>query len=282
VLGLPLTVAALTLALQPSVFAILSGLIEDHSGLQYAPEDADLLAAKVSVRATELGFESLLDYYYYLRYDDPGGHELDALVATLTVHESYFFREYEQLRCLVDVVLAPSARRGERLRLWSAACASGEEPYTLAMMLADRGLLPQVEIVASDVSERALERARAGELSLRSIRELPEPALAERWLERRARRVHVSPALRGHVRFSRVNLVRPDEVRALGTFDAILCRNVLIYFGHDTVHRVLELLRERLRPGGTLWVGVSESLLRWAPALKYEERCGVFFYRRER
>ena len=280
-LRLPLTVAALTLPLQPSVFAILSGLIEDHAGLQYAPDDADLLAAKVSVRATELGFESLLDYYYFLRYDDAGGRELDALVATLTVHESYFFREYEQLRCLVDVVLAPSLRAGARLRLWSAACASGEEPYTVAMMLADRGFLSQVEIVASDVSEAALSRARAGELSLRAIRELPEPALAERWLERRERRVHVSPALREHVRFARVNLVRPDEVRALGTFDAILCRNVLIYFGHHTVQRVLALLEERLRPGGTLWVGVSESLLRWAPALKYEERCGVFFYRRE-
>lgn len=270
----------MSLALSPSVFSILSGLIEEHAGLHYRPEDADLLATKASTRAVELGFDSLLDYYYYLRYDDPSGRELDALVATLTVHESYFFREQAQLACLVDAVLVPRLRAHERLRVWSAACASGEEPYTVAMLLAERGLLERVDIVASDVSDPVLERARRGELSLRSLRDVPEGIALERWLQRGERRVIVSPELRARIDFRRVNLVKRDEVRALGTFDAILCRNVLIYFADPTVRRVLEYLRDALNPGGTLWVGVSESLLRFAPGLEYEERGGAFFYRR--
>lgn len=270
----------MTLPLSPTVFAILSALIEEHSGLCYTADDIDLVATKISPRAVELGFESLLDYYYYLRYDDPDGLELDALVATLTVHESYFFREYAQLVCLVDAILVPRARAGARLRVWSAACASGEEPYSLAMLLADRHILDRVEIVASDISDAALERARRGELSARSVRDLPAPELAARWLERSGRSVRVSAELRKHVRFQKINLVQADEVRSLGLFDAILCRNVLIYFGHETVQKVVALLQERLVDDGTLWLGVSESLLRWAPALQSEERCGVFFYRR--
>src|SRR5690606_11121476 len=115
------------------------------------------------------------------------------------------------------------------------------EPYSLAMMLADRGVLDAVEIVATDVSQAALDRARGGELPARSLRQVPEPAVAARWLEQRERSVVVSPALRGRVEFRRVNLVRDAEVRALGTFDAILCRNVLIYFSDETTRRVIEL-----------------------------------------
>lgn len=269
------------LPLSPPVFQLLSALVEERAGLHYTPRDAEIVASKVSPRAIELGLDSLLDYYYYLRYDDPDHRELDALVESLVVHESYFFREYDQLLCLVDDVLAPRARAGERLRVWSAACASGEEPYTLAMLLADRGILDQVEIVASDVSEAALVRARRGELPARSLREVPDPSLAARWLRRRDKHVVVDEALRSRVEVRRVNLFDGEEVRALGAFDAILCRNVLIYFADDAVRRVVALLREQLREDGTLWVGVSESLLRWAPALEHEERHGAFFYRRK-
>lgn len=267
------------LPLPAPVFRLLSGVVEDRAGLHYPLRDAELLAAKVSPRAVELGFDSLLDYYYYLRYDDPDHRELDALVDALVVHESYFFREHAQLLCLVDDVLVPQARRA-RLRLWSAGCASGEEPYTVAMLLADRGVLDRVEILGTDVSRGALERARRGVLPPRALRDVPDPALANRWLARRDGRVVVADSLRERVAFRRVNLLDAAQVRTLGCFDAILCRNVLIYFAEDAVRRVLESLRERLRVDGTLWVGVSESLLRWAPALEHEERHGAFFYRR--
>ena len=112
------------LPLSPPVFSILSGLIEARAGLHYSPSDQELLAQKVSERALEAGFDSLLDYYYFLRYDPAGPAALDALIEALTVHETYFFREHEQLRALVDGVIAPRLRAGQPLRVWSAACST--------------------------------------------------------------------------------------------------------------------------------------------------------------
>ncbi len=263
--------------MSPQVFAILSALIEQRAGLHYAPEDRDLLQEKVSARALDAGFDSLLDYYYFLRYDPAGPETLDALVDSLLVHETYFFREALPLTVLVEDVLAPAVREGRKLRVWCAACATGEEPLTLAMMLAERDLLSGVELVASDLSTRALERARTGEHNLRSLRAMP-PGAEGRWLEVRGGRPYVKPELVAAVDWRRVNLVDAAAVAALGTFDAILCRNVLIYFQDDTALRVVESLGKALVPGGHLVVGTSESLMRFGTALTCEERRGAFFY----
>ncbi|NMO18299.1 protein-glutamate O-methyltransferase CheR [Pyxidicoccus fallax] len=267
------------LPMSPQVFAILSALIEQRAGLHYRPEDRELLEDKVSARALDAGFDSLLDYYYFLRYDPAGTEALDALVDSLLVHETYFFREALPLTVLVDDVLVPAVRDGRRPRVWCAACSTGEEPLTLAMMLAERGVLSGVEIVASDLSPRALERARTGEHNLRSLRALP-PGVEGRWMEIRDGRPHVRPELVEAVDWRRVNLVDPAAVAALGAFDAILCRNVLIYFNDDTARRVVDALTRALVPGGHLLVGTSESLMRFGTALSCEERRGAFFYTR--
>lgn len=264
----------------PAIFAILSALVEERLGLHYPLSDADLLASKVASRASEAGFDSLLDYYYHLRYDDPDGREFDALAEVLVVQESYLFREVAQLEALVDLELVPRVRAGRRPRVWSAACAHGEEPFSLAMMLAERGVLDEVEIVASDVSSRALDRAREGFVPGRALRNPELAARAERWLVREGRDARIGPRVRAAVDFRRVNLLDDAEVAALGSFDAILCRNVLIYFSDDRVRQVVARLTARLLPGGTLWVGVSESLLRFGTPLLCEERQGVFAYRR--
>jgi len=271
-----------SLPLSPPVFSILSGLIEARAGLHYAPADQGLLAEKVSERALEAGFDSLLDYYYFLRYDPAGPAALDALIEALTVHETYFFREHEQLRALVDGVIAPRLRAGQPLRVWSAACSTGEEPLTLAMMLAERGLAVGkggVELVASDISQRVLERAQRGEFTRRSLRALP-PGVDGRFLDVApgGERATVRPELRETVRWQRVNLVDAAQVEALGGFDVILCRNVMIYFSDETARRVVESLTRALRPGGHLLVGTSESLLRFGTQLQCEEKGGAFFY----
>ncbi|MFP2964505.1 CheR family methyltransferase, partial [Myxococcus sp. 1LA] len=149
-----------SLPMSPQVFAILAALIEQRSGLHYAPEDRELLADKVVPRALDAGFDSLLDYYYFLRYDPAGSEALDALVDALLVHETYFFREPQPLRVLTEDVLVPAVRAGRRPRVWSAACSTGEEPLTLAMMLAEAGVLEGVELVASDLSAGRWTRAR--------------------------------------------------------------------------------------------------------------------------
>jgi chemotaxis protein methyltransferase CheR len=260
----------------PAVYAIVSALVEEHAGLHYGPADAPLLMEKVSLRAIERGFDSLLDYYYLLRYDPEGKAELDALVDSLVVNETYFFRELKPLVALVEEYLAPKVARGLRPKVWCAAAATGEEPLTLAMLLAERKLLAHVELLASDVSERVLAQARRGEYGGRSLRQrLPG---YERWLEPRGERATVAPELVRAITWRRINLVADEELPLGERFDAILCRNVLIYFTPATAARVVDRLGQCLVPGGVLVVGVSESLLSFGTSLACEERGGAFFY----
>lgn len=269
-----------SLAMSPQLFVLFTSLVEEASGIAYGIEDSELFAAKVADHAIELGYGSLLDYYYRLRYDDQEGYEIRRLIEALLVHETYFFRELAPLRELVDGHLAKLVEQHGRARVWSAGCATGEEPYTLAMLLDERGLLDQVEIIATDISATALARAESGRHSRRSLREGYPEALAARYLEVSAQGVIVAPRIRAAARFQRLNLIDAAAIAGLGQFDAILCRNVLIYFKETRVLAVVDLLTTALAPGGLLAVGVSESLLRFGTSLVCEERAGSFFYRR--
>ncbi|WP_437562069.1 CheR family methyltransferase [Sorangium sp. So ce542] len=269
------------LPISPQVFAIFSALIAEKIGIHYDAGDRELLGDKVSVRAIDAGFDSLLDYYYFLRYDPAGAAELDALIDALVVGETYFFRELAQLEVAVAELVAPRVAAGERPRIWSAACSTGEEPFTIAMLLAERGLLGKVDLVASDISARALSRARAGVYGPRSIRSnAPPPPFATRWLEVTPDRVVVSAELREAIDWRRINLLEASDVTSLGRFDVIVCRNVLIYFHDNTARWVVANLSGALAAGGALLVGISESLLRLGTALACEERGGVFLYRK--
>ena len=269
----------MALPLTAPVASILSALIAERLGIHFGPADIAILADKVSPRARERGFESLLDYYYLLRYDDPAGEELTALAEHLVVNETYFFREIDPLTVIVDEVIAPRVKAGERVRIWSAACSTGEEPLTLAMMLADRDLLSRTSIVASDVSARVLERAQGGSFGKRSVRGAV-PGFATPWLSSDGDRWHIDPSLARHVVWRRLNLVDFDAVRALGVFDVVLCRNVFIYFSDETGAMVLHAIHDVLRPGGILALGVAESALRFGSSFLCEERSGAFLYRK--
>lgn len=266
--------------LTPPLFAILSSLIEERVGLCYGPQDRDLLASKLSGRAQERGFESLLDYYYFLRYDPESGQELEALTENLVVNETFFFREFAPLQVVASQLLEPLVRDAQRPRVWCAACSTGEEPLTLAMLLEERGILSRVNMLATDISTNALQRARQGRFGRRSLRHIPSPDLASRWLEHDEHGVNVAPELQNSIVWQRMNLLDDAGISSLGTFDVILCRNVLIYFRDQVVTQVVRRLQERLRPGGALVVGVSESLMRFSTDLICEERAGVFIYRK--
>jgi chemotaxis protein methyltransferase CheR len=268
-----------SLPLSPQVFVILSALIEEKTGLHYRPADADVLASKLSPRVIEAGFTSMMDYYYFLRYDAGGEAEIDALIDALVVGETYFFREADQLEALVREVVAPQVAKGHRPRIWCAACASGEEPLTLAMLLDEAGALDKAEIVATDLSPRALERARRGRYGRRSLRSVPARAVG-RWLHVEGDTASVSRDLLGAIRWQRLNLIDAAAIDKLGAFDAILCRNVLIYFRDETTRHVVCNLARALTPGGYLLVGASESLMRFATPFRFEERGGAFFYRK--
>jgi chemotaxis protein methyltransferase CheR len=265
--------------LTPSLFAILTDLVEARTGIHYELRDNELFSSKLTARAAEAGFASPLDYYYFLRYDDHDRREFDALVETLVVNETYFFREVEALRILRDQMIAPAIESGKRLRVWCAASSTGEEPLTLAMMLAERGLLDRVEIVASDISQKALSRAREGVYRQRSLRAIRENVHAN-WLEITGDRAIVKSEIRNAIWWQRINLLDTDAIAALGKFDFVVCRNVFIYFSEDTIRQVAMTLANALRDDGIMLVGASESLLRFGTFLICEEHGGCFFYRK--
>jgi chemotaxis protein methyltransferase CheR len=278
--GARVSLTMLSLTLSPQLFVLFSTLVEEASGMLYGPQDRDLFASKLADHAIEAGFSSLLDYYYRLRYDDRDGLETRRLIEALLVHESYFFRELPPLRELVDHHLPHAIERRGRARVWSAACAGGEEPFTLAMLLEERGMLDHVEILGTDISASVLARAAGGRHSKRALRDGHPADVAAKYLEASSQGYSVAPRIRNAVTFSRLNLIDAKAVSALGTFDAILCRNVLIYFHERRAVTVVEQLASALRPDGVLAVGVSESLFRFGTSLICEERHGSFFYRR--
>ncbi|MES2642636.1 MAG: CheR family methyltransferase [Myxococcota bacterium] len=256
---------------------LLAQLIERRIGLHYAVRDRPILAGKLRDHADAEGFDSLLDFYRSVEYDDLGGERLNTLVDVLIVGETYFLRERPGLERVVEIV---QERRSRHLstRIWSAACATGEEILSLAAMLAEQNLLEDVRLVASDVSDRQLARARKGHHTLRSLRLLPDGMPP--WIRAQDGVAVVDPRLTQRVDWRKVNLIDSAAVAALGPFDVILCRNVLIYFDDAMVVRVAETLADALVPGGTLLIGTSESLLRFATSLRCVESRGTFLYRR--
>jgi len=269
-------------SLSPQLFALFSQMIEEVCGAHYEAGNRELLMNKLEAHALDLGYDNLLDYYYWLRYDDAGGAGLQRLVEAIQVHETYFFRELAALTQLVDGHLAELIRTRGRARVWSAACSTGEEPFTLAILLDDRGLLDRVELVASDISTTAIARASSGRHGLRALRHGHPRDLARRYLQVTSEAISVAPRIRAAVQFVTVNLLDGDAVRRLGRFDAILCRNVLIYFNDDQSARVIARLAGALEPAGIIAVGAAESLFRLGTALVCEEHQGSFFYRSAR
>ena len=268
------------LSLTPQLFSILTGLVEERTGISYSLAEKEIFAMKVSARALEAGFDSLLDYYYYLRYDEGSAQEFDALVDALVVNETFFFRELEPLRVIVDTILVPRVQGGQRARVWSAACSTGEEPLTLAMLLAAAGVLSSVEIVASDICPRVLDRARSGRFGPSTVKRAPMPPFARPFVQVEETGATVSSELVRAISWKQLNLMDSAAIAALGVLDVILCRNVLIYFRDQVAKRVVSSLTAQLAPGGVLCVGVSESLIRLDTPLVCEERRGVFLYRK--
>jgi chemotaxis protein methyltransferase CheR len=268
------------LRMTPQVFAILSSLIEERLGIAYSLAEKSLLESKVSSRTLELGFDSVLDYYYHLRYDDPNDTELELLTEALVVPETFFFREYEQLQAVLSTFVVPLIHAGGRPRVWSAACSTGEEPATIAMWLESRGLLDSVELFASDISAVALATARGGRYRARSLRHVPHGVDVPRFIRKQDDTLVLHPRIVSAIQWRKLNLLDAGAVAAIGQTDVVLCRNLLIYFREEVVRRVVGHIAQRLKPGGVLLVGVSESLMRLGTALVCEEHDGAFVYRK--
>jgi len=240
-------------------FGEFQRLIYRLAGISLSPAKKALVCGRLAKR---LKHYSLGSYRDYLRLLTSGKEpaELQTALDLLTTNETYFFREPRHFEFLQHRILA-ERRPGSPFRVWSAACSSGEEPFTLAMVLADRlGEVPW-EIVASDISTRVLERARSGLYAMERARHIPQRYLQEYCLKgvgSQEGRFLVDKRLRARASFRQINL--NETLPQLGEFDVIFLRNVMIYFNTDTKARVVERIAATLKPGGYLIIGHSESL----------------------
>lgn len=269
-----------SLGLSGSVTTILRDLIHERLGLFYADDQFDQLADRLAPLVVGRGLGSFVDYYYLLKYAAETDEWLSVMDA-LAVQETYFWREIDQLRALVDCIVPKlvSALDGKPLRIWSIPCATGEEPLTIAMLLSESGWLNRapIELVGSDASPRAIARAEQGEYTRRAFRNLPL-ALREKYFAPHENSWRVIPALHSRVSYSLVNLMAEEQVVRYASAPVIVCRNVFIYFSDQSIRRVLEVFERSMPSPGYLCVGASESLLRRTKAFELQEIGGAFMY----
>jgi chemotaxis protein methyltransferase CheR len=221
----------------------------------------NFLIEKLEPPARAAGFASFLDYYYALK--DNRHHEWDKAWDALSVQETYFWREMPPVNAMVDTIVPEWFKHNTLpFRIWSAACATGEEPYTIAIALLEAGFGNRpIEIVASDASPAALEKARRAVYREKSFRALP-PELRGKYFEPVAGGWKLGAEITRRVTFTRANLLEPGEVAPLSRVQAIFCRNVFIYFSRHSIRQTVAMMAAKMPPGGYLFVGASESLLR--------------------
>ncbi len=253
--------------LETEAFRLLRDFIYQYCGLFFADESKYFLEKRLNKRLVELRLNCFRDYYYHLRYSQDREQELSAAIDLLTTNETYFFREDFQLRAFTQEVLPELVRikadRGDRsLRIWSAGCSSGEEPYTLAMLLHGNPLLRDwsIDIIGTDISHRVLKIAREGLYSQNSFRTTDEKYL-KRYFTPVEEKWQITSQIMDLVSISHLNFFDTNRVALLGVMDIIFCRNVIIYFDLEAKRRVIRSLHDRLYPGGFLLLGHSESLL---------------------
>lgn len=262
------------------VFLILRDLIRERLGIWFEDQKRDILASKLSDRVQATSTSTFLNYYYLLKYDGTSDAEWDAVADALSVPETYFWREIDQVRVLVDIILpqhTPVA--GTPVRIWCAACASGEEPLTIAISLQEAGWFEKAtfEIIASDASPSALEKARRGVYRPRAFRSLPL-ALRDKYFTPVEDHWRVRPELQSRVEYRQANLLSRVEIAPLACAQYVFCRNVFIYFAKATIESIVTTFAQYMPRPGFLFIGVSESLLRVSNEFHLEEVGGSFVY----
>jgi chemotaxis protein methyltransferase CheR len=245
-------------------FDFLCKMLKERSGLVLTRDKAYLLESRLLPVARKVNLKSVDELIAAVRAR-PSGDLARDIVEAMTTNESFFFRDikpFDQFKAVVLPALMKSRAARRQIRIWSAACSSGQEPYTLAMLLADEQAQLagwSIDILATDLSTEILEKARAGLYSQFEVqRGLPIQYLLK-YFKQQGERWQIDAALRNRVRFRTFNLL--DEPASLGGFDVIFCRNVLIYFDQPTKATVLDRLSRVLAPDGYLYLGGAETVI---------------------
>ena len=253
------------LQLSEDEFRLIRDLIYSHCGLFFDADSKYLLDRRLAQRVALHNLSGFREYYQFLKYDRKKDDELADIMDILTTNETYFFREAFQLKAFTDEILPElklSKQRERTLRIWSAGCSTGEEPYTIAMLMLEMDCFPgwRIEIVGSDISQRVVQHARKGIYGKSSFRSTDE-RYVERFFTPAEGGLRIRDEVRELVTISHMNLFDGNRLALLGKMDVIFCRNVIIYFDLDSKKRVIESFHNTLRSGGYLLLGHSESLM---------------------
>jgi chemotaxis protein methyltransferase CheR len=255
-----------TIPLPDDIFRLLRDFVHSYCGIYFDDGSKFLLERRLSRRLEQHRLRSFEEYYHFLRYDRKREEELAILIDNLTTNETYFFRESSQLRAFSEEILPEiqQTHAGRKvLRIWSAGCSTGEEPYTIAILLLESGNWWrdwQVEILGSDINQRVLHAARKGVYKKSAHRTTSPDMLTKYFLEEKGD-YRIIDAVKELVSFSSVNLLDPFKTSLISNMDIIFCRNVIIYFDREAKKKVIESFHHKLREGGHLFLGHSESLI---------------------
>ena len=246
-------------------FRLLRDLIKEYCGLFFDDGSMFLLEKRLSRRLKVHQLNDFRDYYRFLLYDRKRDEELTCVIDLLTVNETFFFREQNQLKAFSDEILPElreTNRESKRIRIWSAGCSTGEEPYTIAMLALEYGYLYgwDIEILGSDINQRVLTTARRGVYRKNSFRSTGR-SFVDKYFAEENGSFTISEEVKRLVSFSCLNLLDPFKAKFVGKMDVIFCRNVLIYFDQNARKKVVDTFYDSIVEGGYLLLGHAESLM---------------------
>lgn len=270
-------------------FILLRDFVYEQSGIYFADNKKGQLEARLTLRLKANNLADYDKYYYLLKYDPNSAREMRALFDSVTTNETSFFRSPPQIQAFQEKVLPEVITRKEklsdrRIRLWSAGCSTGEEPYTMGIVLKqvlnDKGALWDVKIVASDISEKALRSAKTAVYSDYTLRSVP-PEIKQGFFLPEGNSYRIADDVRSLVDLQYLNLNDARRVQVMKGFDVVFCRNVLIYFDDEAKKRFVAQLYDCLNHGGYLFIGHSESLHNISRAFKLVHFPGALGYKKE-
>lgn len=256
--------AAKHLSMSEETFARLREFVYEQTGISFQDHHKYLLESRLLPRLKQHKLASYDAYYQYLCLDTYRDTELSALYDLITTNETYFYRDLPQLdtfmRTIVPAVMQAN-KDARQMRIWSAACSTGDEPYTLAMMLMEHAPLAgwTVELLATDISDAVLAKAKEGVYGGHTLRHVPE-AIKRKYFHEQKGHFALKPDVKRRVKFMNLNLYDRPRLKLVTGMDVIFCRNCLIYFDDRAKRQIVTDLRAALKPDGYLVLGFSESL----------------------
>lgn len=255
--------------MEPAQLARWIDLLAQRTGISWPEKRKSFLLTSISSRMRELGFSDYETYFLYLNKGSQGAVEWEILVDRLTVHESRFYRDPRALELIREVFLTShfsesgveSDAGRPRVDMWSIGCSTGEEPYSLAMLIDDylirRGMNAYYSITASDISAASLSSARSAIYHNNKLKNLPDDYIRRYFLQHDDHHYAVKQNIKDRICFTRLNLMHLPKIK-VGMMDLIYCQNVLIYFKRQDRYQILNNMVEHLRPGGLLILGAAE------------------------